>query len=342
MIERLLGRSRGDRAHGPVRRPYVRPATKYRHLGLERVEDRLLLAVVPLTDMESFLADSAAAEGRYLVVSGENAFYAAGVCGGLQQDVRFKDSSAVIADGDDATPAIQDEPSRNVELIAIAPEDLLPCDIEGGLVDLTRVVNESVLALDQLEIARGLPKTEIAGDDDMDAGVSTGNISIDGSRGRSQAFDLAMIPEGGVKLGVFGLDIESHASTTSNVGRELPTEKTEFGQVENRLPMGDAHPADFAGSSFPALATTDTTLSGSVTATDSQAGDPSAAHLAVFAEIDRSTDGPTLWPAYLDRNRQFDAIPLLAVAVAAGQLARQRRNTRDESPTCQLPPRRRP
>ena len=116
------------------------------------------------------------------------------------------DKEAVASDSEDGG-------ATEGHLTAIAPADLASEESEGGLIDLTCVVNEPV------RLAGGTvvePEDASAGlaDGEQVVQATTEELAVDGSRGRSQVFELAMAtgPADGAS------ELRTHLDQTAPIG----------------------------------------------------------------------------------------------------------------------------
>lgn len=255
-------------------------------------------------------------------------------------------SHTVVLDGDDSAPSPVDSDGDRTggpQPLRIALDDPAGKEDEGGMIDVTPVIDERVL------VGRDVPAgdlewvSRIAGTDDGATRIDSllGRIAMDGSCGRSQAFELGGIDDADL-LG--RLDVPLGPSVRPVLSTEISTPAVEPAAASSPeaidLPLGDAPVGNGPDHSRPRIP--DHKLSemffdsGLKVAATAASASPLAgpAHTPddYRSEFDRA--------ALLQGSRRPGLVSLLGAAVAGRCLAKRLQRARDEEQqTHQLPPR---
>ncbi len=261
-------------------------------------------------------------------------------------------------------------------MVRFAPEDLLASRREGGMIDLTRVVNERVRQARW--IAGGPERGSAAGSASDRIGAegsedrpdslalamlsapsssrsSSGRLArlgspfgrIEGSRGVFQAFELAMSPghdntagasQDAGRIAPAGWPAGEAARSGGLTPAQNAAEDSPDGSRGHR--SRDALGAAAAGQSPIASSETLIVREDRLREKLEELAPPDASeHDAFFADLDEPF-GDIFWDAvYLDDKRLPELVPLLAVAILGQQLLK--RHWPDSDRTCLIPPRRR-
>jgi len=213
----------------------------------------------------------------------------------------------------------------------IAPDD--PAREEnGGMIDLTYAFDDPMLVDVDVPAGRMRLISDIAGTDDGAAKVDSlvEQIPLEGSSGRSQAFELAVSP--GPVSGLGG--IEDYTDGFPSVGSSVdPLARPIFSTDVSRP---DTQPAAKTPPEPSRKPSSDDRLSLEHAPADERAAAAVSSHEP--SEDDRDAVDRAV---FLQTNRRTALVPMLAVAAAAGRLINRWRHPHDDQQTCLVPPRRR-
>ncbi|HYW79789.1 MAG TPA: hypothetical protein VE890_09450, partial [Thermoguttaceae bacterium] len=345
MIQKCLARRRVNRRHSTVSSSHTHRSRRHRRLGIERVEDRLMLsATFKVPSNLDVLRTAPNTEGGFVDL-GSLQCEAAGTLYSSSVAVRFSTAS-VSGQGDTPDRAMSTTGTNDARLITIIPDELWPDADKGGLIDVTAVINEPVRVAERLPVATGpgrntdianvLNSSKTAASADPNESVVP-PITLDGARGRSRAFELAMLPVSGLPVEEVDFGAESASAVV------LPVQQSVW--LESELNPAEAEPTR-PDTALP-RATHDEPLDGKLgfvappihdehadeclrhAELDSTAGGDLSGipafdhHEAVFAGLAEPFDHAAASAVYIDNNRQSDLIPLLAVAIVGQQMIKR-------------------
>jgi len=344
---------RNDRQRRPRRRD-----GRYRRLGLEPVEGRLLLSAVlgdPLAEDEpngQQPAETADEDPDPAAADNEEQATAPGIPlgGGF---VPVEDNGDIPWGGNwlqatDAEVSHGGGSSEGIEIRRLDPGEFAPAGPDPGLIDLTWVAERPVevggVPVANSEGAAGAPAVSAPR---TPAGARSEGISVEGAQGRSQAFELAAESShsaresgngfGDVELASvrFGDQRSARPASAPTVGgpdaggsgpstADEPRYRRDHGErfaVQSARPLRDeALVARQGGRSEETPQTPPTALA---TAPQAEGSDPTGEDAAQRDDLQ---------VAYLENRRRDDSVPLVALAMLHWQLSRRFWHPYEEQP----------
>jgi len=201
MIEKIRPWIRYDRRHvgAGLRAPF-----RHRRLDVEQLESRSLLSgtVAAAADEGGFVDITSCCEAAEYEKSWG---YAANAVKSGWAGSHAKPAADIAGPPTPPTQPTQKPEAPQgprIELLSIAPEELQATKNDGGMIDLTRVVNQPVRMGEPPPAADGAWLANLTGvaNDPGNVRSPPETVAMDGSRGRCQAFELAMLSDWDVEL----------------------------------------------------------------------------------------------------------------------------------------------
>jgi hypothetical protein len=316
---------------------------------MERVEDRLMLSATFNVPNSLNLAQ-AVTEGGFIDFDSAG-YQSSGTFYSSSDSIRIS-CAAEGVQGELFDRAASTSGTNYVKPITLVPGEVWPVADQGGMIDVTPVINERVSVAQPLPTTTGpswkahiaslLDPAEVAKSADSTE-VALPPITLDGARGRSQAFELAMLPESGLPIEAIEHRAKRASSSVLPMQQSARVEspaKPAHMEVSVEIPT-PAEPLDGKLGFVSPSIHDEHAGPDSIAQADPTGTSISGHHEAVFAQMAEPSDHATASAVSIDNNRQADLIPLLAVAIVAGQMLKRQSHTRDDGRTCLIPPRRR-
>jgi len=343
--------------NGRQRRPRQRDV-RYRRLGLEPVEGRLLLSAVlgdPLAEDEPNGQQPAETPGEdpdpavrgdeeqagALLAPGEGGFVP------IEGNGHIALAGVWVLQATDAAVSHGGGSSEGIEIRRLDPGEFPPVGPDPGLIDLTWVAERPVEA-------RGVPAAGNEGAARSPAvsaprtrtGTRPDGISEGGSQGRSQAFELAVHSRQSDREPISAFNETEFAATQLRAQRSLRPATTRAltgaNAGEDRPSTADnPHYRYDHGERFARPLREEVLLARQagkfeetprIPSTVLEAAPPAGPTEGVEATLEDAAEGDDPQVAYLENRRRDEAVPLVALAIVHWQLSRRFWHPYDEHP----------